>query len=187
MIWLLNVYDAETRLRLETLYHGYKKLLYAIAMSILKDHHEAQDIVQETMIKVSENMDKIDFISSPKTKAYLCMIVRNLAINRYNRSKKLMLYNAEEVMETSTYEAIVQEELFVEHYNKEAFEQYLKFIPSNYAEIITLRYYFELEIPEISDLLGITANNVSVRLSRALKNLKEIVSEGGVRADEKYI
>jgi len=63
-------------------------------------------------------------------------------------------------------------------------DQYLKQLHQPYLDILTLRYYYEHEIKEISNLLDITDNNVYVRIHRALTALKEILKKEGVNYEQ---
>jgi len=58
--------------------------------------------------------------------------------------------------------------------------KYLEKIHPPYADILTLRFYYELEIYEIAKILDITENNVSVRINRAIAALKKVLEEEGV-------
>ncbi|MBS7525291.1 sigma-70 family RNA polymerase sigma factor [Fusibacter paucivorans] len=177
MLLLLSRYDNETRSKLESLYHTYQKILFIVAYDILKDTYEAQDIVQETIIKVSKHLDKIDGIDSKRTKAYLCMIARNLSINAYHKKKKLYLHSSNTINAQLEIDTLLCEDSYDLALTKEMLHEQLRNINPRYAEIITLRFYYELEISEISDLLNISNNNVSVRISRALTALKELAKK----------
>ena len=61
---------------------------------------------------------------------------------------------------------------------------YLNELHKSYADIIMLKFYYELSIKEIAKILNITENNVSVRINRALKALKYILEERGVSLDK---
>ena len=83
--FLMTIKDEKTRSKLEKIYNTYLRDMYITAYSILKDHHESQDIVQEAIIRVSKNLYKISDIKCKKTRAYLVIIVRNLSYNAYNK------------------------------------------------------------------------------------------------------
>lgn len=52
--------------------------MYVTAYSILKDHHDSEDMVQEAILKLSVNLHKILDIKCKKTRSFLDIIVRNL-------------------------------------------------------------------------------------------------------------
>ncbi len=65
-----------------------KKIAYWTAYDILKDHYEAEDVVQDAMIKVANIIDGIEDVNCNKTRALIVIIVRNLSFNIYNRRKR---------------------------------------------------------------------------------------------------
>jgi RNA polymerase sigma-70 factor (ECF subfamily) len=54
-------------------------------------------------------------------------------------------------------------------------------INSGYADVLTLKYFYELNNEEIGELINLSSENVSVKLTRAKIALKKIISEGGIR------
>ncbi len=178
--FLMTIEDEETRSKLEEIYTTYHRDMYITAYSILKDHHESQDIVQEAIIRLSKNLYKISDIKCKKTRAYLVIIVRNLSYNAYNKRKGIVMLENEEINRLPDDEGILIEEYLIKMEKSSEIIKYLKQIHPPYADILTLRYYYELEIKEISILLDITENNVSVRIHRALKSLKAIMEKEGI-------
>ena len=187
LLLLFTLYDEKTRTKLEDIYHTYRKTLYIIAYSILKDHHEAQDVVQETIIRIANHLDKVEIVDSKKTKAYLSIITRNLSINIYNKKKKLVISDTDDIEEYVEINTLLYQDNFSDIANKSTFQSKLKHLHPSYADILTLKFYFELEIFEIANVLGISANNASVRLSRALNALKSTLIEREAELNEKYI
>ena len=64
--------------KLEQLYFLYHKEMFYIAYTILKDYHEAEDVVQTTILKLSPRLERIKNVNCTKTRAFLIIIVRNL-------------------------------------------------------------------------------------------------------------
>jgi RNA polymerase sigma-70 factor (ECF subfamily) len=182
--FLMTIDDSKTRSKLEELYKTYYKEMYITAYSILRDHHEAEDVVQNAIIRLSNNLKKISKIKCKKTRSYLVIIVRNLSYNVYNKRKKLYLIEHSEVQRLPDTEEILMEEQLIKASFSLEMDQYLKHLHQPYLDILTLRYYYELEIKEISNLLDITDNNVYVRIHRALTALKEILKKEGVNYEQ---
>lgn len=76
----------EDRTKLEQIYIKYKKLMYYIAVDILKDTHESEDVVQNSIIKTANYIEKIDDINSNKTKHLIVTIVKSTAIDIYRHA-----------------------------------------------------------------------------------------------------
>ena len=70
--------------KIEELYSRHGKEMYAIAYRILKDENSAEDIVQQSFLKIMDKLDRVDLSDENKTKKFLMIIARNLAIDVYN-------------------------------------------------------------------------------------------------------
>ena len=75
----------------EALFLRYKRTMTAIAMSFMGNTHDADDIVQLSMIKVINNIDKIDDIESDRCRHFIMVITRNTALNEINKKKNRKL------------------------------------------------------------------------------------------------
>lgn len=179
IIFLQNVDDHDIRDKLEKIYLTYNRELLVTAYDILKDYHEAEDMVQNVIIRLENHLDKITEITSKKTRAYLMIIVRNLSINAYNKRKKTVL------MDNDLAEGLLDE------YNETYFENEpiielckeletsLSKLNESYTDILTLRYFYELTIDEIAKILDMSKNVVNVKLHRARAALKSIMMKEG--------
>lgn len=178
--FLMTIENEKTRSKLEKIYLTYHRDMYVTAYSILKDHHDSEDMVQEAVLKLSGNLHKILEIKCKKTRSFLVIIVRNLSIDAYNRRKGIVLLEHDEVKRLpNNNEIFIEENLIRMDFSAEV-AKLLEQIHQPYADILTLRFYYELEICEIARLLDITENNVSVRINRALTALKKVLEEEGV-------
>lgn len=73
---------------LERVYDKTNGILFGYAMSILKDQGLAEDAVQESFLRLSKNLDKIDSPESKRTLNYMITIVKNLCYTIYNKRAK---------------------------------------------------------------------------------------------------
>jgi RNA polymerase sigma-70 factor (ECF subfamily) len=176
--FLMIINNDEKRTKLEEIYTHYHKDLFITAYSILKDYQEAEDAVQKMIIKLHNNLEKINEIKCKKTRAYLVTIIRNICYDTYNKKKKIILITEEEINEIAIEDEVALDEYVIK------VENYLSDLHKPYANIIMLKFYYELSIPEIAEILNITENNVSVRINRALKALKKFFNERGVSLEK---
>ena len=70
------------------IYEEYRQSLYLEALSIVKNPEDAEDIVEYTFLKVADNFTEISQKNRQKMRAYIVIINRNNAIDRYNKNKK---------------------------------------------------------------------------------------------------
>ena len=176
--FLMIINNDEKRTKLEEIYTHYHKDLFITAYSILKDYQEAEDAVQKMIIKLHNNLEKINEIKCKKTRAYLVTIIRNICYDTYNKKKKIILITEEEINEIAIEDEVALDEYVIK------VENYLSDLHKPYANIIMLKFYYELSMPEIAEILNITENNVSVRINRALKALKKFFNERGVSLEK---
>lgn len=187
MILFMTIENDYSRDKLEQLYCKYHKLVYHIAYNILKDPHLAQDVVQSVFIKLIDNLDKIDQIDCNKTKAFIVIISRNLSINLYrkrNRQNDMGLENLEEFLPDNSQsidEKIISNEVL------DRISCKIKKLHEPYADILTLKYYYQYSDKEIAQLLDITHENVRTRLHRARQSLiKLLLADEGWDEDVQF-
>lgn len=174
--FLFIVEDEQRRSKLEEIYINYKKDAFWIANNILKDHHEAEDVVQEAILKMSSIIKKINTVKCNKTKGLFVIIVRNLSLNIYNRRKHIIPNPYDDELEIVSEDLSLEEQIIRLEQAKLISKKLGKINPS-YSDILTLKYYYEYSNLEISKLLNITEGNVRIRLYRAKAAIKEILEQ----------
>lgn len=152
--------------KIEQLYEKYRKPLFFTAIKILGDKHLAEDAVQDTFIKIFENLNKIDDIHCCKTKNYITSIATNHSFNLYCKRKQHAVPVDEIEKLAADYMESKMEKI-------DSFEEIVKKLPVIYREILTLKYLYEYTNAEIAESLHISKVNVRKRLERAKKELKK--------------
>lgn len=181
MLSLLMTIQQESDLdKLEALYEKYRFDMFRVAYRVLKDYHLAQDAVQSAFIRLLDNLDNIDEIDSKKTRAFVIIVTRNIAINLYRkrkRQKNIMLEDIEDILVDESQiidDKIIKAELFDKIRIK------IKHLYEPYADILALRYLYHYSAKEIAELLGISYENARTRLHRAKRSLiREIMKDEG--------
>ena len=174
--FLLVIDDEVTRNKLEEIYIKYKNIAYWTAYNILKDPHEAEDVIQDAIIRMSSLIHRIDEVECNKTRALFVIIVRNLSINIYNKRKNMENTHYEDIELVST-DLSLDEKMINLDKTKWMVDMLTKINPT-YADILSLKYYYDYSDLEISKLLGISEGNVRVRLHRARLSIKKIIEKG---------
>ena len=169
--------DESARKKLEEIYSCYRRDMFVTAFSILKNQQAAEDAVQNAVIKIHRHLEKISEVKCKKTRSYVVIIVRNLCIDYFKRKKDID--SLDEMHDTLAQEQISLDEHILKIEESSEIAKQLDKLHRPYADILVLKYYHELSINEISDLLGISENNVHVRLNRALGALRNILEKEG--------
>ena len=160
----------------ETLYNDYASYIYIVAYSILKDDHLAQDAVQETFIRIFNNLEKINNMDRNKQRALFVIIVRNISIDIYRQKKKEYSIYLDQINANLSDPGSDIEDIVISNETFKMAAEKIRELNPTYADILSLRYYYNYDNSEISNILCITPQNVRTRLSRAKKCLIELLS-----------
>lgn len=150
--------------KIEHLVQKYSSMVLQIAYQYSFNKSEAEDITQEVFIKLYKNIKKIK--NNEHIKAWLIRVTINLSID-YNRN----YWNKNTTSLDDNYKYFDEE-------TKDVFNELKKLTPE-FRNIIYLYYYQGYKISEISEILSMNQNTVSSYLTRARKELKHILEQGG--------
>lgn len=157
---------------MEQLYNLYEAKMYSIAFSILYNELQAEDVVQDSFIKLSEYLDKIKSVDCYQTKALIMKIVKTTAINCYRKNKKeALLYDSQEEKITLSDPNDLIEQKLSSIYQSDVLMAAAQEMPDIYKEIIKLKFYYEISNQEIADITGVDCATVRKRYERARKYL----------------
>jgi RNA polymerase sigma-70 factor (ECF subfamily) len=173
--------------KFEYLYRRYKNLLYYKAWEILRDPMAAEDAVSEAFIRVYRNLDKVDDPDSPRCAAFLGTIVRNVALTMAKKRTVTPLpvsTNAEEDWNdggnNEPADPFDLEAAVIDRISEEQIYLIVNRLDEESRTIFVLKYAYDLSHREIASQLGMTENNVTVRLHRARKKLARMINEAAV-------
>ena len=159
-------------IRLKKAYSSYYSSVYKFCLSRLKfDRDYVEDCVQEIFIVLYKKYLSGENVEYPH--AFLMKTASNLVKKRYNELVGREEVNLEEVEEILTHSVDIDDRL--------SFEEYTKMISdalnNTDKDIFALRYIQGFKIEEIANILDMSVANVTTRLSRMRKKLKEILNE----------
>lgn len=150
-------------------YEDYADAIYRHCFFRVFSKPLAEELAQETFMKTWQYLAKGEEVEN--LRAFLYRVANNLIID-YSRKKKEerldALLEAAPEMEPS-YDG--RGELETKEFAEEVIST-MDNLREDEKKILMMRYLDELELKEISEALGITVNNVSVRLNRAMKALR---------------
>ncbi|WP_026894927.1 sigma-70 family RNA polymerase sigma factor [Clostridiisalibacter paucivorans] len=139
-----------------------KENYYRLAYSYVKNQHDALDIVQESIYKAMMSMNTL---KNPKhVKTWFWRIVVNTSLDFLKKNKRINLVDEETLEFYSDGEG--------DRYKDFDLEDALNKLPPNYRNIIILRYFEDLKIEEVAEVLEENINTVKTRLYSALKKLR---------------
>lgn len=179
MIFMI-IENENDRLKAESLYYKYRKLLMHIAKNILYDNNLAEDAIHETFVRVIKNLHKIDENNCPRTKNFLVIICRNVSLTMYN--KKTYLNKSENLVEDVTYEELsysCPENITINKEIREEIAKEIEKLDTIYSDVVIFKYDYGYSREEIAEALGINVETVKKRLARAMAKIKKNLEKEG--------
>ncbi len=170
------------RAALAKLVNKYSDRIYNLALRILRRKEDAEDVLQETFLTVIEKLDKFDGRSSFFTWIY--RIATNAALMRL-RKKKVVF---QELNDDPDFQESIESRVFVDWSQdpsinvfdeevKKKLDEAINKLSDIYRSVFVLRDIEGLSIKETSEILGITEENVKIRLRRARQFLRNYLSD----------
>ncbi len=148
----------------------YQNLVFTIAIRILKNREEAEEVSQDSFIKAFESLKS--YRGEAKFSTWLYRIVYHKSLDRIKKNKRQQTFEIiEEITDDSLdhiengLEAMLSEE------RSEIINQCIGQLAEDEAAIISLYYFEEQSVKEISQVTNLTEDNIKVKLFRSRKKL----------------
>ncbi len=154
----------------EILVKRHQRQMYALALKMLKNHDDANDVAQDVFLKAYEVLDSFQKKSSFHT--WLYRITVNFCINHLRRDK------AQYHVELENYHAVKHPEAFDNLDTLEVHDELsdaIQKLPEKQQKTVFLRVCEGLPYKEIAEILGCSVGTVKANYFHAVKNLKRFM------------
>lgn len=156
----------------------YGKVFHALSFKILNNQQDAEECVNDSYLGT---WNAIPPAKPNPLLAFVCKIVRNISLKRYEQktaAKRNSHYDAamEELHDCLASSTTVEEEIEERELTK-IIESFLDSLSKENRVIFLRRYWFSDTYADIAKQVGLTEKNVSVRLTRLRKELREYLLE----------
>ena len=156
----------------------YKDKIFHLAYRMLNNRHEAEDVVQDTFLRVYKNWEKYD--DNHKFSTWLYRIATNLCIDRMRKRKPNFSLDAElgDQEGTDGYSLLPGDERtpeseFLLSETQSIIHQAIEGLPAKYKMVMVLRYLQEMSLQEIGDVLNMPVTTVKTRVHRGREFLRK--------------
>lgn len=187
--------DPEDQLKMKQLYTTYRLMMFSTANRMVKEEHDAEDVVHDAFLRVIKRLDDIGEVDSPGTCALLMTITRNLAINVLRRRARRWhvvplrrsYRRCQDQEEEETEDPMMQiedtrpsplDQVQKNALREAAVEAMTQFKPDD-REMIYLYYFEGYSVANVAEILKISPNAIYKRLSKGREKLKKILREKG--------
>lgn len=162
----------------EGILNKYLPMMRRLALSLIKDYHLSEDAVQEALLRLSQNADKIDNIDSNRSKNYIYTVTKNEAL-RILEKEKIKNYFEKDVRFLEEYglndvEGQLDIDVFCDNYGfSTELAEVIRNLGETDKDIIIYKYGSGYSLKEISELMDLSYDAVDKRHQRALKKVRE--------------
>jgi RNA polymerase sigma-70 factor (ECF subfamily) len=152
----------------------YKDLVFTLTLRMLKNREEAEEVAQDTFIKAYKSLNR--FKGDSKFSTWIYKITYNTSLDRLKKNRKH--FNDVAIDEFTEHKVKTIDNALDNLESKEqtkAIQDCIALLPSEDGFLLTLYYFEEQTLDEMSKAVGLTSNNVKVKLFRARKKLATIL------------
>ncbi len=155
---------------LSVIYDITYRSVYAYALSILKNKHDAEDILQESFISIWNGADS--YKSQSKPLAWILTITRNLCYMKLRSQKRASYMSIDDIIGSldDVSQATADDKLIM--------KECLSSLSESEREIVMLHAVSGFKHREIADMLGLPLPTVLSKYTRAIKKLKRFLTQG---------
>lgn len=155
-------------------------VLYRVALSLTGQPADAEDLVQDTLVRAFRAIDRFD---GAHPRAWLLTILRNTHVNRNRRRRPFLLRDADTAVVTLDRlgpSAPASEDVVISREFEAVVADALAVLPSKHRQVVTLVDIEGLTYQEAADALGVPRGTVMSRLHRARARIRARLDVAGV-------
>ena len=164
----------------EKLLLRHKNRIYAFIISKVRNSDLADDIFQDTFIKVINSLNKGKYNEEGKFLPWMMRIAHNLVIDYFRKDAKMRMVRANsdfDIFDILDDGNKNQEEIMINNQVNSDLLKLIKQLPSDQMEVLKLRYFEDMSFKKISDITGVSINTALGRMRYALINLRKLAQE----------
>lgn len=180
---LLGQYMSGNEAALETLISRHKEKIYTSILFLVKDHALAEDIFQDTFIKVIGTLRSGKYKEEGKFLPWVMRISYNLCIDHFRRQKRTpTITNSDgyDIFNVLKFADGSAEDDMIRDQTRKKVRKLIDQLPVEQREVVILRHYSELSFKEIAEMTNVSINTALGRMRYALINMRKMIAEKNV-------
>jgi RNA polymerase sigma factor (sigma-70 family) len=178
---LVQAYIKGDHSAIEVLINKHRSKVYTYILLTIKNQQLAEDLFQETFIKVIQSLRGGKYKDNGKFLSWVIRIAHNLIIDHFRKEKQMNtlsnddsevdLFNSKKLSDSNI------EELIIDNQIKSEIRILINELPDDQREVVLLRHYGGLSFKEIADQTDVSINTALGRMRYALINLRKLIQE----------
>jgi RNA polymerase sigma factor (sigma-70 family) len=177
---LVHLYMEGDAAALSTLVTRHKNKLYSSIYLLVKDKYLAEDLFQDTFIKIIDTLKMGKYTDEGKFLPWAMRIAHNLCVDHFRRVKRspaIKTSDDRDIFDTLNFSEPDAEEKIVRKESNNTVKAMLELLPEDQREVIIMRHYADLSFKEIATLTNCSINTALGRMRYGLINLRKMMSE----------
>ena len=182
---LIGKYLQGNHASLEKLISRHQNRIFAYILMIVKNKELADDLFQDTFIKVINTIRAGSYNEEGKFLQWVMRIAHNLIIDHFRKSKRIPvidnsknedfnIFDTLNIMEQSVEDRLITEQIHQDVRNL------IELLPDEQKEVLFMRHYAEMSFKDIAEVTGVSINTALGRMRYALINLRKLIEEKNV-------
>lgn len=161
--------------------HRHKNKVFAYISLYIRDQALAEDIFQDTFMKVIQSVKKGRYQDNGKFISWVMRIAHNLIIDHFRRVKQMNtisnneyesdLFNSKKLSDSTVEDNLIRRQI------QKDVRKMISYLPDDQREVVILRHYAGLSFKEIADITNVSINTALGRMRYALINMRKIMEE----------
>lgn len=178
---LIQLYLSGNNEAFEALLARYKQRIYSFIYSKIKDRELADDVFQDTFIKVIKTLKKGTYNDEGRFLSWVMRIAHNLIVDHFRRKQRMPMFDTQDseydVFYNVSESAQNIEAMLIDSQIKEDLNTLMLELPDNQLEVLRMRLYQDMSFKEIAERTNVSINTSLGRMRYGLINLRKLIDE----------
>jgi RNA polymerase sigma-70 factor (ECF subfamily) len=178
---LVKLFIQGDQTSIEVLINRHKNKVFTYIILIVKNQSLAEDIFQDTFIKVIKSLKEGKYKDNGKFVSWVIRIAHNLTIDHFRKEKQINTYSNEDyeadIFNSRKLSENTIEDIMVESQIIKEVRLLIDELPEDQKQVILLRHYGGLSFKEIAEQTDVSINTALGRMRYALINMRKLIEE----------
>lgn len=184
---LISLYKNGNEEAFSTLVNRHKKKIYTTIYLIVKDQYLAEDLMQDTFVKVVNTIKSGRYNEEGKFLPWVSRIAHNLAIDHFRKAKRyptIVMEDGSNVFNTLEFSEVSIESKKIQEDTHALLRDLIRELPDSQREVLMMRHYMQMSFQEIADATNVSINTALGRMRYALINLRKKMDKKNIAYDQ---
>ncbi|MBR5037582.1 MAG: sigma-70 family RNA polymerase sigma factor [Prevotella sp.] len=156
--------------------------LFSYILFVVHDHDRANDVFQETFVKVITKLHQGKYVNSGKFSAWLMRIAHNVIMDWYrdHRTENIVEPNEENDLSNISSRDLMEANVENQYVNAQVMNDVTRMmnqLPPTQREVVYMRFYQDMSFKEIAETTGVSINTSLGRMRYAVMNMRKMARE----------